>query len=352
LHAAELRLHDPKTGRERRFEAPPFDPDTEPWLELRAAIVTPDLTDGYRLIHAAADGWPGWYVDRHGQYVLSQSEQPLSPVQRDKLQRIADTFSLEGAYHKALVREVQDRERRQISPQLVFGRRAPADLVIRENGLQFALSYSEGYSVGLFLDQRDNRRRLLTNYVAAGFPLFESGAPSPRTALNTFAYTCGFSMCAARSGMHVTSLDLSKKYLSWGKRNFQLNQLDSAAHDFVYGDVFDWLRRFGKMGRKFDIVILDPPTFSQSKEHGRFQVERDYEPLTKAALSVLKTNGVLLACTNAASIKPESFLEKLRHAIHSVRRRIGQIHYAPQPPDFPITRDEPSYLKSVWLRIL
>src|SRR5205814_4874493 len=103
--------------------------------------------------------------------------------------------------------------------------------------------------------------------------------------LNTFAYTCGFSVCAAKAGARTTSLDLSKKYLEWGKRNFALNRLDPARHDFIYGDVFAWLRRLAKQQRRFDCVVLDPPTFSRSKEHGVFQAEKDYGELVAAALS-------------------------------------------------------------------
>ena len=102
--------------------------------------------------------------------------------------------------------------------------------------------------------------------------------------MNCFAYTCGFSVCAAKAGARTTSLDLSKKYLEWGKRNFALNGLDPAAHDFIYGDTFDWLRRLAKKGRAFDAVVLDPPTFSQSKEHGTFRAEKDYGKLVTAAL--------------------------------------------------------------------
>ena len=122
------------------------------------------------------------------------------------------------------------------------------ELVIRENGVNFAIRFNEGASVGLFLDQRDNRRRLLTNHVAAGFPLFPNGAAGVQV-LNVFAYTCAFSVCAARAGATTTSLDLSRKYLDWGRRNFQLNGLDPAQHDFIYGDAFDWLRRLAKKGR-------------------------------------------------------------------------------------------------------
>ena len=96
--------------------------------------------------------------------------------------------------------------------------------------MKFELSFNAGASVGLFLDQRDNRRRLLTGHVAADFPLITTSAPGrPPEILNCFAYTCGFSVCAALGGSRTTSLDLSKKYLDWGKRNFVLNQLDPPA---------------------------------------------------------------------------------------------------------------------------
>jgi 23S rRNA (cytosine1962-C5)-methyltransferase len=169
--------------------------------------------------------------------------------------------------------------------------------------------------------------------------------------LNCFAYTCGFSVCAARAGAKTTSLDLSKKYLEWGRRNFALNGLEPAAHDFIYGDAFDWLRRLAKKGRAFDAVALDPPTFSQSKEHGVFRAEKDYGKLVTAALPLVKPGGVLFASTNATDWPPEKFLADVEKAIYSSRRKTLQRHYVPQPPDFPISRAEPAYLKTVWLRI-
>ncbi len=152
-------------------------------------------------------------------------------------------------------------------------------------------------------------------------------------------------------GARTTSLDLSKKYLAWGKRNFALNGLDPAQHDFIYGDTFDWLRRLAKKGRAFDAIILDPPTFSQSKESGVFRAEKDYGKLVTAALAVLKPGGVLLASTNASELSPENFLAEVGAAIRAAGRKIHQQHYVPQPPDFPISRTEPAYLKTAWLRV-
>lgn len=348
LHSAGLSLKHPVTGAEMTFRAPvDFEADTR--LALRAALIAPQETDAHRLIHGAADGWPGWYVDRLDGFLLSQGEQPLTAAQQGELSRWVEHFHSRGAYHKLLI-QARRAAPSQVSPQLVFGDAAPGPFTITENGLRFELSFGEGYSVGLFLDQRDNRRRLLVDHVAAEFPLFSDG-PAKAEVLNTFAYTCGFSVCAAKAGARVTSLDLSKKYLEWGRRNFLLNQIDPAKHEFIHGDAFEWLRRLAKKGRRFDVIILDPPTFSQSREHGAFQAEKDYGELAKAALPLLKPEGVLLASTNAARLKPEAFLEMLASAVKSLRRKISRQHYFPQPPDFPVTRAEPAYLKTVWLKI-
>ena len=326
--------------------------DPLPCLALRQALIVPEETNAYRIIHGASDGWPGWYVERLGQFLLSHSTQALSPAQREELGRLGDLFSARGAYHKVLRRQVHRAARPETSPQLVLGEAAPERFPVRENSLSFELSFAEGYSVGLFLDQRDNRRRLLTRHVGADFPLLPLAIGNrPWEVLNVFAYTCAFSVCAAQAGGRTTSLDLSKKCLDWGKRNFALNGLDPAGHQFISGDAFDWLRRLAKKQRLFDVVLLDPPTFSQSKESGVFRAEKDYGQLVTAALALLRPGGVLFASTNAADWTPEEFLADVDNAVHRAKRRVLQRHYVPQPPDFPISRAEPAYLKTVWLRV-
>ena len=348
LHAESLTLRHPATDEEMTFRAP-ADFAADARLALRESLIDAAETNACRLIHGASDAWPGWYVDRLGDFVLSQSELPLIDAQRERLADLIAGAS-DGAYHKLLNRQVRGSNVAQASPEHALGATAPDRFAIRENGVSFELSFSEGYSVGLFLDQRDNRRRFLTNHVAANFPLFPDG-PRGKELLNTFAYTCAFSVCAAKAGMRATSLDLSKKYLDWGRRNFVLNGLDPAAHDFIFGDVFDWLRRLAKKQRRFDAIVLDPPTFSQSKERGVFRAEKDYGKLVAAALPLLRRNGVLLASTNAARLAPEDFLELVGAAVTEAGRKILQQHYVPQPPDFPVNREEPAYLKTVWLRV-
>lgn len=349
LHAGQLAFRHPATGEEVTFVVP-VDFSADARLLLRSAVIDPGTTNAWRTIHGASDGWPGWYVDRLGAFLLSQSERELNGSQRETLAALLQRSSSRGAYHKLLTREARKTGTAQASPKKISGDEAPDEIVVRENGMTFLLRFQEGYSVGLFLDQRDNRRRFLTNHVGAEFPLFAKG-PAAAEVLNLFAYTCGFSVCAAKAGARTTSVDLSKKYLEWGRRNLVLNDLDPARHDFVYGDAFDWMRRLAKKQRRFDAIVLDPPTFSQSKGHGAFQAEKDYGELVNAALPLLASNGVLLASTNAAKLPPERFLGQVTAAIHSTGRRIVQQHYVPQPPDFPISRGEPAYLKTVWMRV-
>jgi 23S rRNA (cytosine1962-C5)-methyltransferase len=344
LHAASLAFRHPVSGAPLVFDAP-VDFTADPRLRLREALFDPDETNAYRLIHGASDAWPGWYVDRLGDYLLSQSEQPLDEPRRRKLESLAAVSGARGAYHKNLARQVRRLRPPEASPQPVFGEAAPERFVIRENGLLFEVSFAEGYSVGLFLDQRDNRRRLRAGHVAAGFPLRASNV------LNAFAYTCGFSVCAAKAGLGSLSLDLSRKYLEWGQRNFSLNQLSPVGRDFLYGDAFEWLRRLAGKDRSFDAVLLDPPTFSQSRVSGVFQTRKHYGRLVAAALPLLKAGGLLFASTNTADWEPEQFLASVETAVLAAKRSIVQQHFSPQPPDFPISRGEPAYLKTSWMVI-
>jgi 23S rRNA (cytosine1962-C5)-methyltransferase len=349
LHASEIEFTHPATNQPVKFSVGP-DFDKEPRFALRSAIIEPKLTNAFRLIHGASDGWLGWFVEKLSNFLLSQSESPLTPKQSEELANLAKIHSARGAYHKILSRHVRQSKTSDASPQAVFGEVAPERFEILENGVRYEMSFNEGYSIGLFLDQRDNRRRFLNGHIAADFSFSEIRNPKSEI-LNCFAYTCGFSVCAAMAGAHVTSLDLSKKYLEWGKRNFTLNEIDPAQHDFIYGDTFDWLRRLAKKGRAFDAIVLDPPTFSQSKEHGTFRADKDYGKLVTAALPALKSGGVLLASTNAADWPTEKFLAEIETTIRAAKRKILKQHYVPQPPDFSISRDEPAYLKTVWLKI-
>lgn len=301
-------------------------------------------TTAYRLVHGAAHGRPGEYVERLGDWLLWQTDDPSAaePPPVD--------FRPRGVYRKLLRRRLRETSPDEAAPVLVRGEPAPERFHVLENGLRFELSFVEGYSYGLFLDQRENRRTLL-----GGGPLTgeaePSGALRGATVLNAFAYTCAFSVCVARAGAETTSLDLSRKYLDWGRRNFEANGLDPAAHDFIYGDVFDWFRRMRNKGRRFDLVLLDPPTFSKSKKKGVFKVEHDYGALAELAAGLVAKGGVLFCSTNAATWNRMAFRSAVEEGLGAAGRRAGAARFAGQPPDFPVTPAQPAHLKTFWLRL-
>ena len=156
-------------------------------------------------------------------------------------------------------------------------------LIAYENGLQFEIRPENGLSVGLYVDAADIRKWVMEN--SAG-----------KTVLNLFAYTCGFSVAARAGGaVRAVNVDLSRKVLDWGERNHQLNDLSVDRRDFISGDVFEWLRRFTKKGERFDLVVLDPPSFANAPK-SRFSAAHDYARLVSEVAPLVKER--LVACCN------------------------------------------------------
>lgn len=350
LHAASIALRHPATNELVQFATEPnWEADSR--LALRAAIIDANITNAFRLLHGAADGCPGWFVDRLGDFLLVQTQSTIKPTQIERLTSLRKQFGLRGVYHQSTERKSRSTRTLPAVMKIVDGHSAEGpETPVLENGIRYLLRFSRGSSVGLFLDQRDNRRRILTNHVAAGFPCLGK-EPTEAHALNLFAYTCGFSVCAALNGIRTTNVDLSRNYLEWGRLNFTLNGLDPAQHEFLVGDALEWLRRFRRAQRRFDLVMVDPPTFSTSKHGGTFRAERDYRRLVDASVPLIREGGVLFASCNAGGYEPRRFVRDVLNAIKQSRRDCVQWHYAPQPPDFPISRVQPAHLKSAWLRL-
>ena len=273
-----------------------------------------------RLIDGEGDKLPGIELEEFaGRWLLSTRDRhPPAEL----LAWLRD--SGKSAYWKRL-----DQQQKE-SPVHLSGPVQDQPFTAHENGLAFEISFQSGYSQGIFLDQRDNRLEL-RDRLGPG-----------RTLLNTFAYTGAFSVSAAAAGATTTTLDLAQPYLDWAKRNFRLNAFDPDQHFFCKGDTFHWLARFAKQGRRFDGIVLDPPTFSRDKDGKVFRVEKDYGRLIGLALACLSPGGFLLASTNCRTLPPRGFERQIRDSSPGPI----QIRHAPMPPDF---NGEP-YLKSLWVQ--
>ena len=220
-------------------------------------------------------------------------------------------------FGKFLPRQNADR----VAPVLIEGDSAlPLTTIVEENGMRFGLDFGAGYSAGLFIDQRANRAFLRRS--------------TPHRLLNTFAYTCSFSVAAALAGAETVSVDLSKKSLDRGRENFALNGLDVAAHRFFADDVLDVLPRLARKGETFDAIVLDPPTFSRGNKGRRFQVESDLEALLLAALEVAAPRAKILLSTNCTKL-PRRALENIARFALKATRRAADFHAEPPLPDIP-----------------
>ena len=350
LHAEALTLTHPGSGESITWSSEaPF--TTPPALALRSALLVKEECTYHRVLHGAADGEHELFADRLGDHLVAQTRGILTDQQRIHLETIRDALGLSGIHHRCQERHVGTAGGDDLSPRPLEGSETPDAIVAMENGIRWSLRLDSGYSHGLFPDQRENRWRLLHNQIAPGVPIREGTLEGARV-LNAFAYTCAFSVCAAKSGAHATSLDLSAAWLDWGRKNFALNDLDPEDHLFLKGDVLQWLPRLQRQGRRYHLVILDPPTFARMKGKRVFRAERDYGELVTSAVSLVEPGGWILASTNAHRLGPREFEALVVAAVEGTGRSVDDLHFAPQPPDFPIHPDQPAHLKTVWIRIV
>ena len=303
----------------------------------RSFLKDSESTNAYREINGAADGFPGWTVDRYGEW-LFVSHDPKTP--RGPLPSIHDG-STAGVYY---LESSPDRSTMgatgKIRPQLLEGREAPDLFPVQENGVTYLVSLHRDLSTGLFLDQRP-QRAWLTRHCCADTRV-----------LNCFAHTGAFSVAAAAAGASTVSLDLSKKWLDRFPEQLRANGLEfDERHDCIYGDCFDWLARLAKRGEKYDIVILDPPSSSVGKKKKRWSIKNDMDELVALAAGLVKEGGVLWTTTNSASIPADRFARLCRKGLEDAgipNAKLERIQ--PMPSDFPSVGPQP--VKNLVWRIL
>jgi len=380
LHAHQLTVTHPTTGQELTFTAPPPDlfgrlatglPElalaasglhvrqaanraADPLRQLlrlacerRAPLAADPHTTIYRLVHGAADAAAGLSVDRFGDaLVMSLYDEEAQLALDPSLESLAaDLCQITGGrsvYIKHRPRQasrVPEEQLAALTPSRPIYGPEMGEFVAAEEGLAFLIRPAAGLSVGLFPDMREGRARVRA--WAAG-----------RRVLNCFAYTCGFGVAALAGGAgRVLNLDLSKAALAWGQENYRANGFTADPHDFVYGDVFDWLARLARRRERFDLVILDPPGFSTTKTR-RFTVARDYGELVALAEKVSAPDSLLLACCNVAELPWRAFRERVLSGLAGSGRPAEVVGVYHEPAiDFPTPAGLTPYLKILAMRL-
>ena len=282
-------------------------------------------TDSHRLC-TIDDGW----VERFGRDVLISFKRVLGRerlVQELQWWASAIRFEFGRIFARFAPRKNEERE----PPRLIFGDPGTSlQTIATERHLKFGIDFGAGYSVGVFIDQRENRRYV--RHIA------------PKRLLNCFAYTCSFSVSAACVGANTLNVDLSKKSLARGRENFALNNLPTIDHRFIADDVMDVLPRLARKGEKFDVIILDPPTFSRAPGGKTFQVENDFEKLLVNALELTERDSRILLSTNCSTLREHALEVMARYGLKATRRAAA-FHRQPPLPDFPLG----SGASSIWL---
>ena len=301
-------------------------------VERRAMLNRPDNT-AYRLLHRAGDGTPGLTLDRFGDCLVANlyDDTGIDPSLLSEAQQATLARGVYVKQRPAQASRLTEAEREALAPSTPLLGEDVAETVVIENGARFEIRPGAGLSVGLFLDMRDVRATV--RELADGLRV-----------LNCFAYTCAFGVSAGLGhAAEVVNVDVSQSVLAWGKRNYALNGLAAADQDFIFGDVFDWLGRFARKGRLFDLVIVDPPPYATTRS-SRFSITRDLGRLIALAATCVAPGGSVLACANAAELPQTAFDRALTAELGERRARVERRWHEPGV-DFPRPHGTSPYLK-------
>ena len=318
----------------------------------RAAAMRAELVSGttaYRLVHGESDGLPGVVVDRYGRFaVLKLYSAGLTPWRGAIVEAVRAAGGgaaeraepLAGVYGRDEI--PRDEEDDAAAPQgrTLWGADPPEHVEIDEHGMRLLVDVRRGQKTGLFLDQRENRR------------LVRDLARGRAEALNCFSYTGGFSVAAALGGVrHVVSVDVDRDAVQLARENFRRNGLDAADHAFAAEDAFELLARYRQQGRRFDLVVCDPPAFAKSQKAVEAALA-GYASLNRAALAVLAPGGLLVTASCSARVSAEQFFDAVREAAFKLRVELQLVEERRQPPDHPVSPQfrEGRYLKCLVYR--
>jgi 23S rRNA (cytosine1962-C5)-methyltransferase len=305
----------------------------------RSVFLADGATNAFRLVNAEADGVPGLIADRYGDWIVCQFT--TAGAEKWKagivaaLQRL---FPCRGVYERSDV-DVRAREGLSQTSGVLAGEPPPDRIEIVENDCRYHVDVRAGHKTGFYLDQRDNRERI-KRYATGG------------DVLNAFSYTGGFGIAAVAAGASsVTHVDLSAEALELAKANTALNTCHVEVSSFIQGNVFEVLRKFRDAGRSFDVVILDPPKFAESKGN-LMKAARGYKDINLLGIKLLRPGGVLATFSCSGLMTPELFHKVVSDAAVDAKRDIQVISRLQQADDHPegLCFPEGLYLKGFLCR--
>ncbi len=322
----------------REIDATFFQQRISKAAQARASLLASGVTDSARLIHGESDGLPGIIADRYGDTVVVQLLAAGAERWRDA---IADALNaLPGV---ACVWERSDADVRTLEglpakSGLLRGAAPAGPIIIHEHGLQYQVEIAAGHKTGYYLDQRDNH-------------LFLKGISNGRAVLDCFCYSGGFALNALAGGAaSVTAIDSSGPALAVARANARLNNLPDA--EWIEGDVFQMLRKFRDAGKRYDIIVLDPPKLAPTAAHAE-KASRAYKDANLLAFKLLNPGGVLMTYSCSGGVSAELFQKIVAGAAldAGVNVRVEAWHHAAADHPVMLNFPEGEYLKGLVCRI-
>ncbi|HXO04148.1 MAG TPA: class I SAM-dependent rRNA methyltransferase [Candidatus Sulfotelmatobacter sp.] len=293
-------------------------------------------TETYRLIYGEADLLPSLIVDRYSDYFVVQTlSQSTERIKSLVCEILVELFSPKGVLERndPKVRLLEGLEQRV---GILYGE-VPDEIVAKENGIAFVFDLRTGQKTGSFLDQRENHwaaRRYASGEV-----------------LDCFSYQGGFALTIAAKCTHVEAVDMAPAALNAARRNQNLNSISNVT--FREANTFDLLKEYDEVGRRFDMIILDPPAFAKSRDSVP-AAQRGYKEINLRAMKLLKPGGYLVTCSCSYHVSEALFLQILAEAANDARKTLSVIERRTQAQDHPIllTMPETHYLKCMIVKVL
>ena len=300
-------------------------------------------TSSCRLIFGEADFLPGLVVDKFEDVLVVESLalgiDRLKNSILDELKSVLkeDNINIRGIYERSDAKVRLDEGLQRYKG--FIGEEFDTKIQITENGVKYFVDVLDGQKTGFFLDQKYNR-------------LAVSKICKDKDVLDCFTHTGSFALNAAKGGAaHVTAVDISDLGIKQARENAELNGF-TPRMDFVCRDVFDYLPELCREGKKFDVVILDPPAFTKSRDSVK-NASKGYKEINLRAMKILKNGGYLATCSCSHFMTEELFFNAVKSAAKDAHKRIRQVEYRTQGPDHPVLWDSDSsfYLKFFVLQV-
>ncbi|OLQ94034.1 23S rRNA methyltransferase [Vibrio ponticus] len=310
---------------------------------LREDVIERDGLTGYRLIAAESDGLPGITIDKYQDFLVCQLLSAGAEYQKQNLvDALIEVFPNANVYERSDV-AVRKKEGLEETTGVLHGEMPPKSVVIEENGVKISVDIVGGHKTGFYLDQRDSRQQSM-KYV------------KDKEVLNCFSYTGGFGLYALKGGAkRVINADVSQPALDTAKFNAEINEFDISKKRAVFlnADVFKLLREYRDQGTQFDVVVMDPPKFADSKAQLNGAC-RGYKDINMLAMQILKPGGTLLTYSCSGLMDQVLFQKIIADAAVDAGRQVKFVERFEQAADHPTDTAYPEgfYLKGFACKVL